>query len=311
MAIITKNTDNNYPDDTLIPAGTGLAPNPPVMSREAYVKEYGKIGRYGGEVELRALSTYFGRPLIRWNYETTKNDIVKQDQIYNPQYLGTRIPINLVFYKENAFPHYDSLRYKGVTYPLSTKEDNPEQLATVNIRKNIVLAAAPVNSTAGKSASTPPELSYSAIPIKNNSEVRKLTDLEQIEEDGKIIITTADPATKKTLQGALDDYRIKRANEIIIAPGFDVKNKVSQLENILNTHWYDRTKRKTYYTIYTSYIKSLASGLRNTIRIKPEVSVGGSNARTHKQKPKSLKLVNRKNRQTHNRRRKTRKNGAK
>jgi len=84
------------------------------LDKEAYIAKYREDSEYGGDNEINALSKVLNRPIKVFNFKD--DGTIGIIDTTNNQ--SGRAPINLFYYGED-FKHYDSVRMKGITYPLA------------------------------------------------------------------------------------------------------------------------------------------------------------------------------------------------
>lgn len=110
MAAIRVDTYLDDNPDFLIPAPTLANRNPNAIPKNEYIREYSKPGTYGGNVELQQLANMLSCAIVI--------HYVDEGVFRSFPQIGDGRVISLMFYGEERFPHYDSLRVNTDTYPI-------------------------------------------------------------------------------------------------------------------------------------------------------------------------------------------------
>ena len=133
IAMIDILVNKDIPDSSLLPNNATAT----AVTKQSYITEHKGDKVWGGAPEIAALADMLQCPIQVWQMDTEGTGIIRAPGALHGSEFNNKQAINILYYFKK-FPHYDSLRLRGIEYPLISVRayDLPYKHADIDTLQN-------------------------------------------------------------------------------------------------------------------------------------------------------------------------------
>jgi len=135
IAMIDILVNKDIPDSSLLPNNATATAT--AVTKQSYITEHKGDKVWGGAPEIAALADMLQCPIQVWQMDTEGTGIIRAPGALHGSEFNNKQAINILYYFKK-FPHYDSLRLRGIEYPLISVRayDLPYKHADIDTLQN-------------------------------------------------------------------------------------------------------------------------------------------------------------------------------